>query len=254
MIKLINGDCLEWMKKIPTGSVELVLTSPPYNMNLRVASKARGGYVPRRVDKENHTKYEGFSDNLTMDNYFNFNKKVIEECLRVSDLVFYNVQFVTGNKPALAQLIGYFSNKFKEIIIWDKMRAAPATPYQVMNSQFEVILVFQNSAPERRSFKTAQFMKGTLTNVWRIPRGPKEKMGKYHGAIFPLELAEKVISNFSSKGCTIMDPFMGSGTTGIAAKRLRRFFIGIELDPEYFSDAERRISETVVSPFVWFPK
>jgi len=90
MIELLQGDCLEVMKEIPDGSVDMVFTSPPYNMNLRIR---KGKYCSRQIVKEISTKYENFSDNLPMEEYFEFNKKVIEECLRVSDLVFYNVQF-----------------------------------------------------------------------------------------------------------------------------------------------------------------
>ena len=97
MINLIHGDCLEEMKNIESGSIDMVLTSPPYNMNLRIRN---GKYCSRQIVKEISTKYENFNDNLPMEDYFEFNKSVISECLRVSDLVFYNVQFLTENKPA----------------------------------------------------------------------------------------------------------------------------------------------------------
>lgn len=163
-----------------------------------------------------------------MDDYFEFNKKVINECLRISDLVFYNVQFLTGNKPALFKLIGCFSEKIKELIVWDKVNAQPAIGEGVMNSRFEVLLVLQNTSPESRKFLSAQFKRGSIQNLWQIKRG--KKFVKNHGAVFPLELAEKVIENFCSTGATVADPFMGSGTTGVAAKKLNRNFIGIELD------------------------
>ena len=235
-INLMNGDCLELMKEIPDGAVDMVLTSPPYNMNLRIRN---GKYCSRQIVKEISTKYKNFSDNLSMEEYYTFNVNVLKEALRVSDLVFYNVQFLTGNKPALFKLIGRFHDKIKEFIIWDKVNAQPAIQSGVMNSQFEVLLVLQNSKPYSRSFGTGQFERGTLSNCWRIKRGAKRISG--HGAIFPTELAEKVIGNFSREGSKILDPFMGSGTTGVAAKNLNRSFIGIELDEEYFNIAKERI-------------
>jgi len=236
--QVIHGDCLEQMKRIPAGSADLVFTSPPYNMNLRIRN---GKFCSRQIVKEISTKYENLSDNLPMGDYFEFNKQVISECLRISDLVFYNVQFLTGNKSALFRLIGEFSDKLKEFIVWDKTVAQPAIGGGVMNSQFEVVLVFQNSAPESRAFKTAQFERGTLSNVWQIKRG--RKIDKSHGAVFPLELAEKIIGNFSTEGSTVLDPFMGTGTTGVACANLNRNFIGIEMDEKYFSIAKNRISE-----------
>lgn len=236
MITLINNDCLTAMKKLENNSVDLVLTSPPYNMNLRIRN---GKYCSRQIVKELTTKYTNFDDNLPMDEYFEFNKNVISECLRVSDLVFYNVQFLTGNKPALFKLIGHFHDKLKEFIIWDKCNAQPAIGKGVMNSQFEVLLVFQNSKPESRAFDNCNFDRGTLSNLWSIKRG--KKLNKEHGAVFPDELAEKVVSNFTQPGQIILDPFMGTGTTGAACKKLGRGFVGIEMDSDYFDFARERI-------------
>jgi len=236
-IKLHQGDCLEVMKQIPDGSVDLIVTSPPYNMNLRIRN---GKYCSRQIVKELSTKYENFNDNLPMDDYYSFNKNIINELLRVSDLVFYNVQFLTGNKPALFKLIGEFSHKLKEFIVWDKENAQPAIGDGVMNSQFEAILVFQNSKPYSRAFSSSNFNRGTLSNLWRIKRG--KKIHKSHGAVFPIELIKKAIDNFSRTGHVVLDPFMGTGTTGVACKQLNRKFIGIELDKEYFKIAEDRIN------------
>ena len=240
-IELIQGDCLEKMKDIPDGSVDLVFTSPPYNMNLRIRN---GVYCSRQIVKELSTKYDGFDDNLPMEDYFNFNVSVVSELLRVSDLVFYNVQFLTGNKSALYKLIGHFHDKIKEFIVWDKINAQPAIGVKILNSRFEVILVFQNSHPESRKFDTAQFYRGTLQNLWQIKRGTK--IDKSHGATFPEELAELVIKNFSSTGGTILDPFMGTGTVGAVCKKTDRNFIGIELLPAYYKIAEKRINENLL--------
>ncbi len=237
--QLLQGDCLELMKDIPSGSVDAVMTSPPYNMNLRIRN---GKYCSRQIVKEISTKYKNYSDNMPMDDYFDFNKQIVTECLRVADLVFYNVQFLTGNKPALFKLMGEFHDKIKEFIIWDKCNAQPAIGANIMNSQFETILVLQNSKPESRHFKTAQFDRGTLSNVWNIKRGKKPTGA--HGAVFPLELAENVISNFTPEGSTILDPFMGTGTTGVGCKSLNRKFIGMELDREYFDLATKRIQSS----------
>jgi len=227
------------MKKIPDNSVDMILTSPPYNMNLRVR---KGREYSTQVLPGICSKYKDFKDNLTMPEYYEFTKGVLTECLRVSDLVFYNVQFLTGNKTALFKIIGEFSDKMKEVIIWDKTHAQPAVRAGIMNSQFEVLLVLQNSRPYFRLFETAEFDRGTLSNIWHIKKG--KKLSKDHGAIFPEELAEKVISNFSAEGATVLDPFMGTGTTGVVCKRLKRDFIGIELGRDCFAFAKKRIKES----------
>lgn len=234
--KVYNGDCFDIMKNIDDNSINLIFTSPPYNMNLRIRN---GIFCSRQIVKELSTKYVGFSDNLLMEDYFNFNVRVISELLRISDLVFYNVQFLTGNKSALYRLIGHFHDKIKEFIVWDKVNAQPAIGEKILNSRFEVILVFQNSHPESRKFNTAQFARGTLQNLWQIKRGIK--IDKSHGATFPEELAEIIIKNFTKKGEIIMDPFMGTGTVGVVCKKLNRRFIGIELLSKYYQIAMDRI-------------
>lgn len=239
-IKLIQGDCLEKMKDIPNASFDLTLTSPPYNMNLRIRN---GKYCSRQIIKELSTKYERYADNLPMQEYYEFNRKVIKELLRISDLVFYNVQFLTGNKPALFKIIGEFHDKIKEFIVWDKINSQPAIRDKVLNSRFEAILVLQNNGAKARRFETANFQRGTLENLWQIKRGTK--VSDSHAAVFPLELAELVISNFSNNQAKIFDPFMGTGTTGVACKNLNRDFIGIELDTEYYKIAEKRINESL---------
>lgn len=240
MIDLRQGDCLEVMKTIPDGSVDLVVTSPPYNMNLRIRN---GKYCSRQIVKEISTKYASFDDNLPMSDYFKFNKDVINECLRVSDLVFFNVQILTGNKPALFKLMGEFHDKIKELIVWDKLNAQPAIGKNVLNSQFEILLVLQNSKPESRAFSQAQFDRGAVSNLWGIRRG--KKIDKSHGAVFPEELSDRVIENFSEPGQVVMDPFLGVGTAGVSAVKLGRKFIGIELDPEYFAIAQERIAQVL---------
>ena len=244
--RLYSGDCLDVLKKIPDGSVDVVVTSPPYNMNLRIRDGKYMSRLPKGSDQPRDSrssdissKYAGFDDCLSMDDYFEFNKSIVIELLRVSALVFYNVQFLTGNKVALFRLIGEFSNKLKEIIVWDKCMAEPAIQKGVLNSRFEVLLVFQNSAPESRLFECAEFNRGELENLWAIRRD--RSATNEHGATFPLELVQCVIDNFTAAGATVPDPFMGTGTTGIACIGKKRKFIGIEINDRYFSLAADRM-------------
>lgn len=241
-ITLYNGDSREVLKSLQDDSVDLVLTSPPYNMNLRIRN---GKYCSRQLVKEISTKYDGFDDNLPMDEYYQFNIDIIDQLLRVSKgPVFYNVQFLTGNKPALFKLIGNYSEQLKEFIIWDKGHAQPAIGSGVLNSQFEVLLVFDKNDAISRRFGKCNFDRGTLSNLWTIPRAKKEN--KDHGAVFPIALADKVIRNFSDSGDIILDPFMGTGTSGISAKKNGRGYIGIELLGKYYKYSESKIKSTAV--------
>lgn len=237
-INLILGDCTEKLSEIKSDSVDLILTSPPYNMNLRIN---KGRYVSRQIVKEITTKYKAYDDNLPMESYYNLLCKVTNECLRISDLVFINIQQLTGNKPALYKFFGEYHLLIKELIVWDKINSQPAIRDGVLNSQFELIIILQKSNPKSRRFSKNSFNRGTLSNLWGIKR--EAQPVKELGAAFPLSLAEKVITNFTNVGDLVLDPFMGSGTTGVACVKNNRSFIGIELDEDYYQASKNRIFE-----------
>lgn len=133
--KIIMGECLTALKTIKDISTDTTITSPPYNMNLRIHN---GKYCSHQITKEFSIKYEGFDDNLPIDEYFGFHKKVINELIRVSkNHVFYNVQANTGNKRAVYKLMGEFNENIKEVIIWNKVAGQPAMAEGVLNSVFE---------------------------------------------------------------------------------------------------------------------
>jgi DNA (cytosine-5-)-methyltransferase len=115
--------CEETLKRLPDNSVNLVITSPPYNMNLRIRN---GKYCSRQIVKELTTKYDGFDDNLPIDEFYAFHSKILKELIRVSDIVFYNISIVTGSKRAFFKLIGEFNEQLKDIIVWDKGYAQPS--------------------------------------------------------------------------------------------------------------------------------
>jgi site-specific DNA-methyltransferase (adenine-specific)/modification methylase len=222
-------------------SVDLVITSPPYNMNLRISN---GKYCSRQIVKEISTKYEDFADNLPIEEFYEFHKQVISELLRVSNLVFYNIQIVTGSKRAFFQLIGDFSHNLKEIIIWDKGHGQPAMKEQVLNRRSELLLVFEKDYPISRQFRTATFERGTLNDIWLIKR-ERKRTGVKHGATFPEQLVELIIENFSKKGDVVYDPFLGTGTTVCVANRLGRAFMGSEISQEYADIALERLQDFV---------
>ena len=238
--KIYNESCLTTLSKLKDDSVDVVITSPPYNMNLRIR---KGEYCSRQIVKEISTKYEGFADNLPIEEYNKFHSDVLRELLRVSNLVFYNVQIVTGSKRSIFKMIGDFSKNLKDIIIWDKGYAEPAIQEQVLNRQSELILVFEKDYPISRQFRSAVFKRGTLGDVWKIGRDRKKERGQNHGAVFPEELIKTIIENFSKKKDIIYDPFLGTGTTSVVAKKLGRKFLGSELLKSYYKISQKRLKD-----------
>lgn len=210
MIKLLQGDCLEELKNLPDNSVDSVITSPPYN-RLR------------------NDKYEHYDDRI--DNYYEFLKKSVSELIRVTKgNVFFNIQKNYYNKADVFRLIGEFSGSICEIIVWGKSNPMPASGFNVTNS-YEFIIVFG----DKLSSNTTYTKNHITTSV--------AKMYKSHKAVMNLKVAMWLVEKFTKEHNTVLDPFMGSGTTGVACKKLGREFIGIELIPEYFEIAKARIGE-----------
>lgn len=241
--EVYNESCLETLKRMENDSIDLVVTSPPYNMNLRIRN---GKYCSRQIVEEFSTKYSRFSDNLPIEEFYKFHLSVLKELLRTSSIIFYNIQIVTGSKRAFFKIIGDLSEYLKDIVIWDKGVAQPAMASAVLNRQSELILIFEKENAISRQFKKCNFKRGTLNDVWQIRRGAKDKSLKGHSAIFPEELIERILLNFTNENDVIYDPFMGTGTTGVVCKKLGRKFIGSELVTEYAELARKRISSTAL--------
>jgi len=236
--KIYNENCLQTLKRFDDNSIDIVITSPPYNMNLRIRN---GSYCSRQIVKEFSTKYEGFDDNLPIDEFYELHSNIIRELLRVSNIIFYNIQIVTGSKRAFFKIIGEFSEQLKDIVIWDKGVGQPAMSPGVLNRQSELILIFEKENAISRKFSKFNFERGTLGDIWNISRG--RKIDKSHGAVFPEKLVSTILENFSDEGDIVYDPFMGSGTTAVVSQKLNRKWLGSELSPNYCELIQKRIDE-----------
>lgn len=238
--QIFTGDCLVILKDMQDNCVDMTFTSPPYNANQRLSSS--GKFVPLSpAEKDQCTKYTEFSDALSPQDYYEWSKKVLNECLRVTKgQVFWNIQMISPNKWAIAKLLGDFADQLKEVIIWDKGFGEPAIQEGVMNSVFEFIFVFDKNDAIHRSFQNANFARGTFNNIIRIGKNSGSKLIK-NTACFPMDIPLTFIENFSKEGDTILDPMCGSGATCSAAKQLKRKYIGIEITPSYAEVAQERL-------------
>jgi len=240
MIELLHMDCMDYMREQPDKAFDICITSPPYNMNLRTNAN-NDGYTKRyiSVEKSTSTKYKNNGDRLTMEEYKNFLVDFIEQTTRISNLVFINIQQVTGNKPALYKAIGHHADKLKETIIWDKKNSNPAIQDGVLNSLFEFIFVFGGNNFTRK-FENSNFGRGEVDNIWRINPASQNKNNK---ASFPIEIPQKILHLFTSPGDRLIDPCLGTGTTAIAAHYFGVDFVGIEIDEDYYNAACKRFDD-----------
>lgn len=226
--QILLGNCLDHLRAFPENAFEVTITSPPYNMNLRI----RNGKYCRRTDKSFSAKYNHYNDDMPLDEFLLFHHTVLGELIRTSGIVFYNIAVVTGSKRAFFKMIGDYCDYLKDIIIWDKGHGQPAMHDGVLNRQSELILVFDKTNAISREFSYYNWARGTLSDTWQIKRERSKVPG--HRAVFPEALVEKILLNFTKEGDTVYDPFMGSGTVLRVGTRLGRNVVGSELSAEYF--------------------
>ena len=212
--QIYNEDCLQGMKRIPDGSVDLIVTDPPYKLT-------SGGCRGSLDIVFNKADYTGVSKGA----FFEIPKfsTWIQECYRVlkNGTHFY---CMTNDKNLNDIYNAAASSGFKEvnILVWKKYMHVP-TAYYMKNVEY--ILLFRKGSAR----KIANLGDFTLIEGIRGVYG-----NKVHVSEKPVRLFEKFIHNSSSKEDLVLDPFMGSGTTAIACINTNRKFIGFELDKGYY--------------------
>jgi site-specific DNA-methyltransferase (adenine-specific)/modification methylase len=217
---------LETMLRMQDKSVDYVLTSPPYN----VGKNGLNG---------EGKKYNGFND--ISSEYYQEQKTLISELLRITKKhIFYNTQMLANNKIDFLNLLGFFSDKIKDIIIWEK-NPIPHIEAGIFNSAFEFIIIFSNDYPNKKKFYDANFKQGTQSNVFKIKNSHSNPFSDVHKAIMPLDIPRYFMQNFGKEQDLWFDPYMGTGTTAVAAIMENKKFIGSEISQEYIDLANKRI-------------
>lgn len=203
-VQLHLGDCLEVMRSMPDKSVDAVITDPPYGIN---ADKGVGGFGASKTDKHYQA---GWDVTIPDIDYF-------DNIARISpNLFIFGGQFFTKS----VQPNGHW-------LVWDKVG-----DIKFKNPFGDCELIWTNV--KRNSVK-----KYTVIQQGFIA----EEKERFHPTQKPVKLIRQIIEDYTHEGDTVLDPFMGSGTTGVACVQTGRNFIGIEIDPTYFAIAERRIRE-----------
>lgn len=223
-IDLRQGDCLEIMKDIPDKSIDLIITSPPYNIGNM---------------KSNTIKYGTYNgNNMKEGDYQSWQIEVLNECFRVlkdEGSMFYNHKVRIKKGLAIHPLEWIFQSKFllKQEITWDMGKSANCDKIRFFPFSERVYWLVKDR-------KTKLYNKDNLSDVWRVvPTHRRKDTG--HIAVMPEMIVNNILNNID--GDVVLDPFMGSGTTGVVCRNLNRNFIGIELDEDYINIAKNRIQE-----------
>jgi site-specific DNA-methyltransferase (adenine-specific) len=215
-VKLMMGDCLDRMSEIPDGSVDMVLTDPPYGMDYQ---------SNRRTATDRFAK-------ISNDTGLDWLEKFASECHRVLSNNSAAYVFCSWHKIDVFKRAFEAHFKLKNLVVWVKNNHGSGDLSGAYAPKHEFVLYMHKG----RSL----FRNGRTPDVVMADKVSGSKM--VHPTEKPIPLLEKFIVNNSDAGNTIFDPFMGSGTTGVACVNTGRNFIGIELDPDYFKIAEGRIN------------
>ena len=228
--RIYNMDVLEGIRTLDDNSVDLIVTSPPYNKGFYNKHKKRTKwdlcYTKSRV-----IDYGVFDDNMSPEDYEKWQREVLNECIRVikpTGSIFYNHKDILYELNCIHPKWVY-DYPLKQVITWDR-NSTLTIGKEYFYPVTEWIYWIKKSKDARPYFdrKNAKYSKA----VWCFPPDKHNN----HPAPFPIELPENCILSCSKEGDLVLDPFMGSGTTARAAKLHGRDYIGFELNPEYIKD------------------
>jgi len=222
------GDALEILRTFPDDCIDCVITSPPYKNAYMGIGISKGKKVARFHYENDVGEPLYLIEDVAVELF---------RVLKKEGIFFLNLGF---NKDTGALRPFYIAQRLlkrrwfcPETIIWHKNNPIPNTANQLTNS-FEYIFMFT----KRPFYNFPNKDRKYIHNVWKFPISSGNLK---HNATFPLELPFRCISLFTEPKDIILDPFIGVGTTGIAAKKLNRNYIGIDINPKYVKIAEQRI-------------
>ncbi len=221
-VSLYKGDCLELLKDISDKSIDLVVTDPPYDI------ETNGAGIYKQEDKQYVKELIGMKDG--------FSEEILDELCRVMKKI--NIYLFCSQKQIIP-LLDYFVKQKKcnwNLLSWHKSNPVPACGNKYLTDTEFVLFFREKGVRVLGSFETKR-------TYWITPLNQTDKKKYGHPTVKPESIVTNLIVNSSREGDTVLDCFMGSGTTGVACVNTNRNFIGMELDEQYFNIAEQRISE-----------
>ena len=236
---LMKGDCLERMKEIESGSIDLILTDPPYGTTAckwdSIISFGPMWEQLKRIIKPNGaivmTASQPFTSALILSNVDMFKYCLVWKKSKVSHFAQAPYRFLTEHEDVVVFSLGGTSKNAK-----NRMKYNPQGLIDC-----EIVCKGKSHSDHRPSAVTQHDYIQTKTGYPRSIIEFNSELGKLHPTQKPVSLMEYLIKTYTNEGETVLDFTMGSGTTGVACKNLNRKFIGIEMDDKYFEIGKNRI-------------
>ncbi len=235
-ISLFNSNCILTFQNIDSDSVDLILTDPPYNLGSFMKSRNAGVFRMR----DNHFVTSGWDD-LDHESWLEQMELFFQESFRVmkdkSSLIVFMSLIKVESLIKVAQKAGFY---YKTTGIWHKTNPMPRNmKISFVNSTEGWIYFVKNGATGTFNNNGKMFHDFVETSLTPL----SEKRHGKHPTQKPMKLMSHFIELLSNEGETILDPFMGSGTTAVCSKKLKRKFIGSEIDKDYFDLTIKRLDE-----------
>lgn len=251
---LYKSDCLQLLENLPENSIDMIFADPPYNLSNGGFTVHAGKRVS--VNKGDWDKSNGF------DNDYDFHHRWIGACKRV--LKPHGTIWISGTYHSIYQC-GHAlqSHEYKILndIAWYKPNASPNLSCRYFTASHETLLWARKDQKEKHKFNYKEMKEGDWHNhdlikkpnkqmrsVWSIltPRPEEKKFGK-HPTQKPFDLLERVVLASTRRGDVVLDPFSGSSTSGLAAHKHGRKFIGIDTEKKYLDLSKRRLKDMLRS-------
>ncbi|MDD4897482.1 MAG: DNA methyltransferase [Candidatus Pacebacteria bacterium] len=229
--KIICGDAVKTMKQIPDESIDLIITSPPYNLKNSTGNGMKDGRGGKWANAGLQNGYTNHDDCMPHEEYVKWQRDCLAEMLRIipdNGAIFYNHKWrVQGGLLQDRQdIVGGFP--VRQIIVWRRKGGLNFNAGYFLPT-YEVFYLI--TKPKFKLVPKAN----AHGDIWEFT----QEMNNDHPAAFPVDLINRIVSSTNAK--VILDPFMGSGTTAISAINFKRDFIGIDVSPEYCDMAKKRI-------------
>lgn len=238
--KFHHDDCIDFMDSLPEKSISGIVTSPPYNLKNSTGNGMKDGRGGKWSNAALIKGYQNYDDNMPHELYVQWQRKCLTAMLRIlkdDGVIFYNHKWRVQNGilQDRSDIVDGFP--VRQIIIWKRNGGINFNKGYFLPT-YEVIYMIA-----KKDFKLKEGA-NKLTDIWEIP----QERNNPHPAPFPLEIPLRCID--SIPGDLILDPFMGSGTTAIACKILRKKWIGIDVSKEYCDMAKRRYENFRVKDYL----
>ena len=231
--RIICGDAVEVMGGIPDGAVDLVVTYPPSNLKNSTGNGMKDGRGGKWANAALQNGYTHHDDCMPHDEYVNWQRNCLTQMMRIipeDGAIFYNHKWrVQGSLLQDRQdIVGGFP--VRQIIIWKRKGGFNFNAGYFLPT-YEVIYLIA-----KPKFKLAPHA-NAHGDIWEF----MQEMNNEHPAAFPISMINRIVSSTTSR--IVLDPFMGSGTTAVAANNYGRNFIGIDISPDYCEMARNRIKQ-----------